>query len=136
MSLDRIELRDLRVVAHCGVLPEEVARPQPFVVDVDLHADLRSAGASDDLADTIDYGAVCDTIVAVATERHHGLMEHLVERIAGAILVDERVAAVDVTVRKVRPPVPHDLGSSGVSVHRGRSGGPPRAQLLGGSGTA
>ncbi len=133
--MDRIELRDLRVVAHCGVLPEEVARPQPFVVDVDLHADLRSAGASDDLTDTIDYGAVCDTIVDLATERHHGLMEHLVERIAAALLADERVAAVEVTVRKVRPPVPHDLGSSAVSVRRERSGEPPRAQLLGGPGS-
>ena len=134
--MDRIELRDLRVVAHCGVLPEEVARPQPFVVDVDLHADLRAAGASDDLADTIDYGAVCDAVVAVATQRHHGLMEHLVDRIAAAIMADERVAAVDVTVRKVRPPVPHDLGSAAVSIHRERSGEPPRAQLLGGPGTA
>ncbi len=51
---DRIELRGLRVSAFCGVLPEEKARRQPFEVDLDVHADLSTASASDDLADTID----------------------------------------------------------------------------------
>ena len=45
-----------------GVLPEEQVRPQPFEVDVELLVDLRAAGASDDLADTVDYGAVSDAV--------------------------------------------------------------------------
>jgi dihydroneopterin aldolase len=118
--VDSIQLRGLRVTARCGVLPEEVARAQPFELDLDLHLDLAAAGASDALSDTVDYGAVCDSVVAVATERHHGLMEHLAERIAGAVLEDDRVEHVDVRIRKLRPPVPHDLAWSGVSVSRSR----------------
>ncbi len=55
---DRIELRGLRALGTHGVLPEEQERPQPFEVDLDLEVDLRRAGRSDDLADTVDYGAV------------------------------------------------------------------------------
>ncbi len=53
---NRIEIRSLRVVAVCGVLPEERERPQPLEIDLDLTVDLASASASDDLADTVDYG--------------------------------------------------------------------------------
>ncbi len=120
--MDSIRLRGLRVTARCGVLPEELERDQPFELDLDLHLDLSRAGASDDLADTVDYGAVCDGVVRVATERHHGLMEHLVERIAGEVLRDERVQQVDVSIRKLRPPVPHDLATSGVTISRTRDG--------------
>ena len=62
---DRIELRGLRLSAICGVLPEERDRPQPLELDLDLWADLSAAGRSDDLADTVDYGAVCDTVEQV-----------------------------------------------------------------------
>ena len=51
---DRIELRGLVVVGICGALPEERNRPQPLEVDLDLVADLSLAGATDELADTLD----------------------------------------------------------------------------------
>jgi dihydroneopterin aldolase len=116
--MDRIELRGLRVMARCGVLPEELERPQPFELDVDLHVDLTAAGESDELSDTVDYGRICDQVVQLVTERHHGLMEHVAERVAAGVLTEERVSAVDVSIRKLRPPVAHDLRSSGVSIHR------------------
>jgi len=117
---DRIELSALRVMALCGILDEELVRAQPFELDVVIEADLSAAGASDDLSDTLDYGAITDRLVAVAVERHHGLMEHLVERLATSVLTDERVMSVEIVVRKLRPPVAHDLGSAGVRVRRTR----------------
>ena len=59
---DRIELRGLRTTAIVGVLPEERTRAQPVEVDLDLVVDLTEAGGSDDLAATVDYGAVCDVV--------------------------------------------------------------------------
>jgi dihydroneopterin aldolase len=120
MSTDRIELRGLRVLARCGVLPEEVARAQPFEIDVDLHVDVAVAGRSDQLADTVDYGQVVELVIA-ACEGHHQLMERLADRIAAAAMADERVGAVSVTIRKLRPPVPHDLATAGVHIHRVRT---------------
>jgi dihydroneopterin aldolase len=117
---DRIELRGLRVMARCGVLPEEVERAQPFEVDLDVEVDLGPAAASDDLADTIDYGAIVDRVVE-ATSGHHRLMEALANQLAWAVLTDAGVDAVTVTVRKLRPPVPHDLATAGVTIHRART---------------
>jgi dihydroneopterin aldolase len=117
--VDRIELRNLRVMARCGVLPEEVDRDQPFEIDLDLDCDLAPAGASDRLTDTIDYGAVLDDAVA-AVAGHHRLMESMADAIAASVMVDSRVHGVTVTVRKLRPPVPHDLGTAGVTIRRHR----------------
>lgn len=116
--MDHIELRGLRVVGTHGVLPEERERPQPFEVDLDLEADLRAAGTSDDLADTVDYGALAEAVHGVVANEHHALLERVAERIADTALARPGVARVTVTVRKLRPPVPLDLASAGVRVVR------------------
>ena len=58
---DRIEIRDLRVTGTHGVLPEERDRAQPFSVDIVAWVDMAAAQESDDLADTVDYGALAQT---------------------------------------------------------------------------
>ena len=118
MAPDRIELRGLRVAGTHGVLPEERTRPQPFEVDLDVHLDLRPAGASDDLADTVDYGALAGVVERVVATERYGLLERLAERIAEVVRADERVQSVTVAVRKLEPPVPVDLASSGVRITR------------------
>lgn len=121
MTVDRIELRRLRVLARCGAGAEERSTPQPLEIDLDLVADLAPAGRSDRLGDTVDYGAVCQAVVESATTAPAALLEHLAERLATAVLDgDQRVEAVTVAVRKLRPPVPSDLASAGVRVHRAR----------------
>ncbi len=101
-----------------GALPEEGVRGQPFEVDLDLTVDLRAAGRSDALADTVDYGEVAGLVSAIVTGERHVLLESLAERIAASALADERVVAVDVTVRKLRPPVAVDLDTVGVRIVR------------------
>lgn len=119
---DRIELRGLRTVAVVGVLPEERDRPQPLEIDLDLVVPLDAAGRSDALDDTVDYGEVCDRVVAVAGSLRPQLLEHLAGAVAEAVLeLDRRIRTVHVAVRKVRPPVPHDLASSGVRLARSRT---------------
>ena len=79
MPADAIELRGLRVTAICGVLAHERTNPQPLEIDVDIEADLSRAGASDALADTIDYGAVVAEVERVATTLQPLLLELLLE---------------------------------------------------------
>lgn len=114
----RIELRGLRLVGVHGFLPHEQERAQPFEVDIDIDADLSAAAASDDLADTLDYGALANAAARVVTGEQWKLLERMAARIAEEISADDRVRSVRVTVRKLRPPVPLDLASAGVSITR------------------
>lgn len=118
--MDRIELRGLRVVATHGVLDEERVRAQPFELDLDLALDTAAAATSDDLADTVDYGAVLDTAARIVAGPPRRLLESVAVAVADALLAEPRVRAVTVTLRKLRPPVAHDLDSAGVRVHRAR----------------
>jgi dihydroneopterin aldolase len=117
---DRIEIRDLRVLGIHGALPEERGRAQPFSVDLDIVADLGPAGASDDLADTIDYGALAEAAAAEVAGPAAALLEHLADRIAARVLElsGARARSVTVTLRKLRPPVPVDVSSIGVRITR------------------
>lgn len=119
---DRIELRGLRVLGRVGVPDQERGEDQPLEIDLDLALDLAGAGASDDLVDTVDYGAVCARAVAAVAAGPAALLERLAARVADAVLaVDGRVVAVEVALRKLRPPVPADLGTSGVRIVRERT---------------
>jgi dihydroneopterin aldolase len=119
---DRIELRGLRLAVLVGVLPEERERAQPIEVDLDIEVDTSAAGASDDLADAVDYGAVTALVETVLGARHVQLLERQAAIVAEAVLaIDARITAVRVAVRKLRPPVPQDLATAGVSVVRRRS---------------
>lgn len=108
-------------MAYCGILPEEIDRRQPFEIDVDVDVDLRRAGESDDLANTIDYGAIVANIQTLATNERYGLLERFASDVASGVLVNEMATAVRVTIRKLRPPVSQDLASSGVTIRRDRS---------------
>ncbi len=115
MSVE-LHLRGLRLACVCGVLPEEQQRRQPYELDVDIVADVDAATRSDDLADTIDYGALLDRLEAIARDERFQLFERMARRFAEAVLGDPRVEQVTVEVRKLRPPVSQDLASAGVSI--------------------
>jgi dihydroneopterin aldolase len=103
-----------------GALPEEARRPQPFVVDLELLVDLRPAGRTDELAATVDYAELCEAARAVIEGPHALLLEHLAEQVAQRALdvAHGRAQGVVVTVRKLRPPVPVELATAAVRVHR------------------
>ena len=114
-----IALRGLRVLGVHGAGPEEQDRAQPFQVDIHLAADLAAAGASDALADTVDYASVAAAAERVVAGEHHQLLERLATRITDVVLgLDPRIASVTVTVTKLRPPVPVDLVSAAVTITR------------------
>jgi 7,8-dihydroneopterin aldolase/epimerase/oxygenase len=118
---DRIELRGLRALGICGALPEEQVRAQPLEVDVDVITDLSVAGRSDRLEDTLDYSAVTADVERILTTERFTLLERLADRIAEVVLHDDRIIEVVVAVRKLRPPVPQQLDTTGVRISRGRT---------------
>ena len=81
---DLIELRGLRLAGVVGVLPHEQAQAQPLELDLDVRARPGAPpAASDDLADTVDYGALCDVAEAGGHRpTSYALLEALAERVA------------------------------------------------------
>jgi 7,8-dihydroneopterin aldolase/epimerase/oxygenase len=118
---DTIRLTGLRAFGRHGVYDFERERGQEFVVDVVLELDLAPAAASDEVADTVHYGALADALVAVIGGEPVNLIETLAERLVRACLTDPRVSAAEVTVHKPQAPIPHAF--TDVAVHMRRSQG-------------
>jgi dihydroneopterin aldolase len=120
VSSDVVAVRGLRGFGRHGWFADELAQGQEFVVDVELSVDTAPAAASDDLADTVDYGAIGSAVVAVVEGEPVRLIETLAQRIADACLADPRVAQVKVTVHKPSAPLSVPFDDVTVSVVRGR----------------
>jgi dihydroneopterin aldolase len=121
MTGDTVGLRGLRGVGRHGWFAYEREQGQEFVVDVELTFDTSPAAASDDLADTVDYGAIGDAVLAVVEGEPVRLIETLAQRIADACLRDERIQQVRVTVHKPQAPLTVAFDDVTVSIARGRA---------------
>ena len=73
---------------------------------------------TDRLEDTIDYGAVCDAVTFVATERSYRTLERLCTAIADMLV--ERFGASGVLVRATKPEPPLPVAVEEVSVEVSR----------------
>lgn len=118
---DQIVLRGISARGFHGVLDFERRDGQTFVVDVVLDLDLTAAGASDDLADTVNYAEVAGDIVALIEGEPLNLIEALAARIADRVLARPLVEAVEVVVHKPEAPVGHPFTDVQVRVQRERA---------------
>jgi dihydroneopterin aldolase len=115
---DRILLQGMRFDGHHGVTEQERAEPQPFEVDLELTADLRRAGETDDLRHTVDYGPLFEICRAVVEDTQLKLLEAMAERIASQVLERPGVGDLTVRVRKLRLPRRGELDFAGVEIRR------------------
>jgi dihydroneopterin aldolase len=108
-----------------GTLPAERELGQPFVVSVELRLDLRPAGRSDDLSQTVDYSQVHQRAKEIVEGPPVNLTETVAERIAAAV-VEEFPAVEAVRVRVAKPHVRLGgtvLAASAVEILRRRDEG-------------
>lgn len=108
----RAGVEGLLVHVRCGVSEEERALPQSLRIDLDYAYE---AETGDDLAGTVDYGALVEGVAGVLEWEEFKLLETGVRRV-GEHVLDEfpAVGEVTVSVTKLRVPVARSL--SGVSV--------------------
>lgn len=118
---DQILISGIRAVTIVGALPHEREIAQPLQIDLALDVDLHDAGRTDELGDTVHYGLVADRVITAVEESKDVLLERLAARVADEALAFDRVEAVDVTLTKVRPPLPNDVVSTAVRVRRTRA---------------
>jgi dihydroneopterin aldolase len=127
---DRITLTGLRVRGHHGVFAHERRDGQDFLVDITVWIDLNLSARTDDLADTLDYGALAARAAEIVGGEPRKLIETVGDEIAGAIMTDRRVHAVEVTIHKPNAPIPLSFTDVAVTIRRSR-----RAGRGGGGGT-
>lgn len=105
----RIELRGLELHGSHGALEEERRDGQRFLFDVEL--EVGEAGASDELADAVDYREVVATVREISDGRAFHLLEALAATLAETLLARFPVERVEVRVRKpevrLEAPVEH-----------------------------
>ncbi len=103
--MDHIIVTGIAATGWHGVFDHERRDGQTFVVDVDLGVDIATAAASDDLADTVDYGAVAAEVVAIIGGPPRDLIETVVTEIADRLLQHAGVLEVTVSLHKPEAPV-------------------------------
>ncbi len=97
---DRIFIRDLTIRCIVGIDEQERREKQEVLLQLTMHTDLRKAGRTDALEDTVDYRAIKKRILHLAEESRFRLIEALAQSIADECLRDERVEQVEVVVEK------------------------------------
>jgi dihydroneopterin aldolase len=120
LNTDRISLHGLRVFARHGVRDEERRDGQEFVIDAALWLDTRPAAAGDDLSLTVDYGALADRLVSLASGPPVRLIETLAQRLADACLSEPSVDQAEITVHKPHAPIAHPFDDVKVTIRRCR----------------
>lgn len=121
---DRLSVLGMHFEARHGVLGWEKETPQPFEVDLVLHANLEAAALRDELAATVDYAALHELVRAIVVERTFDLIETLAGAITSAALVATDptiVDAVEVRVRKPKAPIDGAFDTVEVAFTRRRS---------------
>nr|WP_120491744.1 dihydroneopterin aldolase [Corynebacterium lactis] len=129
---DRIELKGLVARGFHGCFDHERRDGQDFSCDITLWLDFRGAASTDDLADTVDYGAVAQRAYGIMTGEPRNLIETVATEIAEALLADDDARAqsglapllhaVEVTIHKPHAPIPLEFGDVAVTARRSRKG--------------
>lgn len=118
---DQIRIHDLEVYCNHGVYPEENFLGQKFLVDVILYTNTRTAGLSDCLEDSVNYGAVCQFIEEEMKKQNDKLLEKVAERICRGILNEfTPIRAVDFEIKKPWAPVMRHIEYASVRIFRER----------------
>ena len=119
MSVDRIILENIQLYGFHGGSSEERSIGQLFQVDIEAELDLRTAGKSDNLEDTVSYTHLYRVVAEIIGGEPQNLLEALAEEIAERALDSFPIQAVRVRVKKTRPPIKGAvLSGAAVEIYR------------------
>lgn len=116
---DVISIKGIHGFGYHGVFDHEAKNGQDFYVDLEITLDLLKASTSDDLKDTVDYGALTELVVEEITGTRVQLIEKLAGRIADRIKASHQmIQRVSVTVHKPKAPVSAEVADIAVTILR------------------
>ncbi len=99
--MDIIFIEELRAETWIGIYPREKAMPQIVEISLQIGVSTASAGASDDIRDTVDYSVVVERLRSDLAASHFNLLEKLAEHVATDLLENFAAQWVRVSVAKL-----------------------------------
>ncbi|KAF6169956.1 hypothetical protein GIB67_034348 [Kingdonia uniflora] len=118
---DKLILRGLKFHGFHGVKPEENKLGQKFVINMDAWMDLRTAGESDSLPDTVNYTDIYRIVKEAVEGPPHKLLESVAHRIATTTLNKfSQISSVRVKVKKPHAAVHGQIDYLGIEIFRCR----------------
>ena len=118
---DWIHLEGMAFYGYHGVDPAEQQLGQRFIVDLAVAYDLRRAGETDDLQDTVSYAQLYRLTRDIVEGPSYQLLEAVAARIAATVLDRTPVVAVRVRLRKPEVPIKGSiLAAAAVEITRWR----------------
>jgi len=115
-----IEIGGLSLYTHHGVSEAEREIGQRLVFDLRLEVGECDATVTDRIEDTVDYGAVCNVVALVATQRSDKTLERLCTAVAERLLRDFDADEVWVKAAKPEPPIALTVDEVSVEIYRTR----------------
>lgn len=116
---DRITLSRIHAFGYHGVFEHEAVEGQDFYVDLDISLNLTKASLSDNLEETVDYGALTNLVVEEIMGERVQLIERLAGRIADRIKAGHpEIEGISVTVHKPNAPVSASVADIAVTITR------------------
>lgn len=116
--MDTIFLTNLVARGIIGVNDWEREKAQEIVINVELSTDLRKAGRSDNILDSVNYRSIAKKLLFHCETAKRFTVEALAEDLAHICLEDERVHRV--IIRLEKPGAIRFADSVGVEIERMR----------------
>ncbi len=114
--MDEIFINDLLIRGVIGISEREREQPQDILVNIVIYSDIRKAGFSDDINDSVNYRTVAKKVLAHTEKINRYTVEALATDIANLCL--EEPGALGVRVKVEKPGAVRFSHSVGVEIVR------------------
>jgi len=114
--MDKIIITDLRATGIVGVKSPERDHPQALLINITLFTDLKPAGLTDNIKDTVSYSTTAKAVSARVAETQYYTLEALSEDLARMLLDKFNISAVKIRVEK--PEFVDNTSRVGVEIYR------------------
>ena len=111
-----IELRDIHLYAHHGVMSQEREVGAWFTIDIKLTLNRWESASNDQIEDTVSYADIYD-IVKQVMEVPANLLEHVCKKISTALYnAFSQITEIEITLCKDTPPMGGDRLKAAVTL--------------------
>ena len=117
--MDKVIIKNLLIRGIIGINDWEREKVQEILDNIEISADISSAGKSDQIRDTVNYRSISKQVIAHVEKAKRFTVEALAYDIAEICLAEEKTEKVKVRVEK--PGAVRFAESVGVEIERRRS---------------